>query len=562
MLSANLRRSVYQEPYPPTGESLSVAPLDTALAGIGTDKQFAGNDLDDPASAISLTLDQDSNRWASFDHTASGFASDVDLMSNVPTNANSIKTSQDTGSRRSDHARSSQSYTGNATRHGQDSLKALVDAANIAASRPSLSSAPQTKVEQQIQAYRKPSRTFAGNTQTRKPTENPDLEDVVLQALYDATNQSTEVPTSDDSAHLDKPMSTNQDSPIIMTKAEALQASRNITELFKQSHRPQMSSSSRRSSKGSSPNKIQCSQCNVTVQRSCDLKKHMKRHTKPYGCTYPKCFKRFGAKSDWKRHENNQHYQQEAYLCHRPSSISSSNPPNTSTTPCRQLYYRQEQFRIHLINQHGVSDPQQLDTDLKERQIGMGNQRRFWCGFCKTIVPLKEKRNAAWDERFDHIDHHFSKEAKSIEDWICLEAGRAKSELRKELYRRHLNDEDGDADDDDEDELDAEGVADDGSPVPVSPSFAAPAEAPAPIPEPFPSTTPSFFDTTSFMTSSRKRQIPMDEPALDPMAKRRKTDWTRYCVSILSHWGRKCNVLMCCVLVFVSRWAMACPHLC
>jgi hypothetical protein len=33
---------------------------------------------------------------------------------------------------------------------------------------------------------------------------------------------------------------------------------------------------------------------------ACEWKKHIKaRHAKPYGCAYPKCHKRFGAKSDW-----------------------------------------------------------------------------------------------------------------------------------------------------------------------------------------------------------------------------------------------------------------------
>lgn len=73
-----ISRSVYRDSYVP---ELSVAPMDTTLAGIGT-KQFPGNEIDDPASGISLTPDQDSSQWTSFDPSSQGFALDVD-RSNV-----------------------------------------------------------------------------------------------------------------------------------------------------------------------------------------------------------------------------------------------------------------------------------------------------------------------------------------------------------------------------------------------------------------------------------------------------------------------------------------------
>jgi hypothetical protein len=46
------------------------------------------------------------------------------------------------------------------------------------------------------------------------------------------------------------------------------------------------------------------------------FRKHMKRHQKPYACTrVPGCDKRFGSKSDWKRHENDQHIQLQFWRC-------------------------------------------------------------------------------------------------------------------------------------------------------------------------------------------------------------------------------------------------------
>ncbi|PVH99496.1 hypothetical protein DM02DRAFT_656337 [Periconia macrospinosa] len=541
-----ISRSVYQEPYTPTGESLRVAPLDTTLAGIGTDKQFAGNDLDDPASGISLTPDQDSNRWNSFDPTARGFALDVDQTSNFSHEVNYNKKSRGTGLELPRHSRTSRSNSGKGTRPRQDSLQVLADAdaADGGGTHPHLSNAPQTKAEQQKQAFLGYSRYITEELQNGASAEYADLEDVVLKVLYDATSQSPKEATPEDKPHPGHTVPASQDSTFVMTPAELSKVSKNISDLIKQSHRPQVSSTSRRSSKALSPNRIQCERCDVTVSRSCDMKKHMKRHTKPYGCTYPKCFKRFGAKSDWKRHENNQHYQQEAYLCNYKSTTLCLTPSTEPFTPCGHLCYRPEQFKSHLLKEHKISDPQQLKRDLKERKIGMGNQRQFWCGFCRTIVPLREKRNAAWDERFDHIDEHFSKQGKSIEDWTCLEANRVKGELKTELDSRNFdNEEDADAEDEDGDDADADGIADDDDPLHTFPTFDAPPNDPPPlIPEPYPTTTaaaPCYFDSTglgtqSYFSSARKRQVPLEDTAPAPMPKRSKNDVNRYCVSHLS----------------------------
>ncbi|RWA07760.1 hypothetical protein EKO27_g7355, partial [Xylaria grammica] len=56
-----------------------------------------------------------------------------------------------------------------------------------------------------------------------------------------------------------------------------------------------------------------CSTCGKIFPRKCELKKHEKRHEKPYGCTMPGCERRFGSKNDWKRHENTQHPMSETW---------------------------------------------------------------------------------------------------------------------------------------------------------------------------------------------------------------------------------------------------------
>jgi hypothetical protein len=226
----------------------------------------------------------------------------------------------------------------------------------------------------------------------------------------------------------------------------------------------------------------------------------MKRHRKPYGCTYPKCHKRFGAKSDWKRHENSQHFQLEAFRCARelPTGVT-----------CGELLHRQEAFKNHLETQHKVS-PEALQEQIKLSRIGKNCQGSFWCGFCRVVIQLKNRRNAAWDERFDHIAHHFEKEKKSIDEWVCAEENRLKKDLLKEMDRYVYDDEDErekDGDDDDDDD-DAAGDVDDDVPRTPPESFA--------------------------QGNSRKRQASTEhiDPNRASKEKRRRTATNRYCVRI------------------------------
>ena len=87
----------------------------------------------------------------------------------------------------------------------------------------------------------------------------------------------------------------------------------------------------------------------------------------------------------------------------------------------------------HLRAQHKICQPEQLRDQIKNDTIGKNCQGRFWCGFCKAVTGLKEKRNAAWDERFDHIAQHFEKERKNIDEWVCVRANRTKKELLREM---------------------------------------------------------------------------------------------------------------------------------
>lgn len=149
----------------------------------------------------------------------------------------------------------------------------------------------------------------------------------------------------------------------------------------------------------------------------------MKRHTRPYGCTFPRCPKVFGSKNDWKRHENSQHYQQEMWRC----------PESAKGTPddrCGYVAYNQRTFVDHLKKNHSITDAISQDEYKQNCRIGRSGNTRFWCGFCREILPVRVHilGQAAWDERFNHIDSEHYKHGQRIDDWLCIETKQLKGE--------------------------------------------------------------------------------------------------------------------------------------
>ncbi|PSN60810.1 hypothetical protein BS50DRAFT_198419 [Corynespora cassiicola Philippines] len=498
-----IRRSAYRFPEPSANpDTMSVAPLDTTLAGIGTEKQFPGNDFDDPTPGISLTPDQDPSLWNSFVPTSHDFAMDVDQSNQSLLQPGPRTSDMDSAFKFPGQPSSfdSSHTSDNLVRH--DSLR-TDNLANTASTQPSqmkeaphspveLSSLPQTKADQQRQALQKLSKIISRDIQNPASGEPVDLERALMRALYRATSGQDDDSPQDSSSSSASP---DYDDGTVLTKSEAIKASQAISNLIKQSGRPiPQQSRPRRLSKGfPSPNTKTCEKCGITLARSCDLKKHMKRHTKPYGCTYPKCHKRFGAKSDWKRHENSQHFQLEAFRCHMTSPLSQ--------TPCGELFYRPELFKTHLQQEHKMTQTDRIDHELKARRIGKNGQGQFWCGFCQVIVKLEKKRNAAWDERFDHIDMHFSKEKKGIEDWLCVEAKKFKGETFKDVDRLY--------EDEDTDSVEM-------NDPPSQP--AAPTES-----------SVASMSMQAIPQDSRKRSAPFDSTMVLQAAKRYKKEKNRYC---------------------------------
>lgn len=157
--------------------------------------------------------------------------------------------------------------------------------------------------------------------------------------------------------------------------------------------------------------------CNKSFVRRCELKKHMKRHEKPYGCTYFNCTKKFGSKNDWKRHENSQHFQLEVWKCNEKLKDS----PDSI---CGKACHRRETFKYHLQKDHEIQDPKAIEQKWEDCRVGRNCETRFWCGFCKKIVEIKEKGLEAWTERFNHIDDHFSGrvgEKMMIDQWKSVD---------------------------------------------------------------------------------------------------------------------------------------------
>lgn len=147
----------------------------------------------------------------------------------------------------------------------------------------------------------------------------------------------------------------------------------------------------------------------------------MKRHERPYACTFPDCTsRRFGSKNDWKRHENSQHFQLQCWRCHVKSDIF-------PFAECNSLFYRREKFISHLDRHHKVTEEHKITTFLKTDEIGRNGQSRFWCGFCRKIIALNHRGMDAWNERFNHIDEQHFRHGEKIETWQHPEIHRSDS---------------------------------------------------------------------------------------------------------------------------------------
>ncbi|KFH44713.1 Zinc finger X-linked protein-like protein [Hapsidospora chrysogenum ATCC 11550] len=148
-----------------------------------------------------------------------------------------------------------------------------------------------------------------------------------------------------------------------------------------------------------------CSFCSKVFPRPCELRKHLKRHERPYGCTFYGCKKKFGSKNDWKRHETGQHKEHDILYCE---------------SECGRKFEHSDGFATHLRAHHRTSDEAAVLKNVERRRRGDYCTGFFWCGFCRELIPVRPDAHLV-DERFNHIDDHFMGRGafskRSIEDW-------------------------------------------------------------------------------------------------------------------------------------------------
>ncbi|KAL9049437.1 MAG: hypothetical protein Q9162_007223 [Coniocarpon cinnabarinum] len=176
-------------------------------------------------------------------------------------------------------------------------------------------------------------------------------------------------------------------------------------------------------------------------------RKHYRRHSRPFGCTFDYCYKAFGSKNDWKRHESSQHFQDEMWRCAQlcqPSAIADPASILTlaqsdceSSDACAQVFHERKELAEHLAVQHGFTDPDAIGQACSEQQIGRNLCGSFWCGFCKKVRVLENEGRKGWDERFDHIGGHFHPGNRNIKDWTPAMGNKTKGEILDEKQQEN-----------------------------------------------------------------------------------------------------------------------------
>ena len=175
-------------------------------------------------------------------------------------------------------------------------------------------------------------------------------------------------------------------------------------------------------------------------------RKHVRRHTRPFGCTFDGCHKAFGSKNDWKRHESSQHFQDEIWRCdqvytpaNQPMGDSSvmtlSQSDCETSSPCAMVFYDYSEIAAHLADKHAFTDDAEIERVCEQVRIGRNLCGSFWCGFCKQVRQLEHEGRKGWNERFDHIGHHFHPEGKNIKDWVPPIGNKTKEQLLVEKQR-------------------------------------------------------------------------------------------------------------------------------
>lgn len=155
------------------------------------------------------------------------------------------------------------------------------------------------------------------------------------------------------------------------------------------------------------------------------LRKHKKRHRRPYGCTFPKCYQEFGSKYDWERHEAKQHLVALSLLRARQLAEPGLSP---GLTGFGRFY-----GHPNAGARHGRSGSDGL-AEYQHCHFEANLLVAFWCGFCRVTVRVQPNDPGDWSARFKHINQHFNdkKESKRIDEWFCIEENGLKGARRGE----------------------------------------------------------------------------------------------------------------------------------
>jgi hypothetical protein len=195
---------------------------------------------------------------------------------------------------------------------------------------------------------------------------------------------------------------------------------------------------------------LSCPNCSKTCRRPSEMayvtppfdrsfppnapsRKHMKRHSRPYSCTFPPCTKTFGSKNDWRRHENSQHLHYESWHCNLHLSTTNTSTTlepqdqdkdknldhNDDATACKHISYHLDAFKSHLSRTHSIPQPSINAHATRARHL-LPTPSTFHCGFCPLAIPQPD-----WSARFDHLDAHFTGRGGSAK--VSMAAWKAES---------------------------------------------------------------------------------------------------------------------------------------
>lgn len=167
--------------------------------------------------------------------------------------------------------------------------------------------------------------------------------------------------------------------------------------------------------------------CGKRFNKNAELRKHEARHARKYFCTFDECFKKFGTKWEWKRHERSQHTQAIEWRC----------DVKDSERVCGQSSCDETKFVTHLKVHHGLTGNASVHKKLETCLLAKNWIGSFWCGFCAEIIHNPELMGTdSLKARYGHIAEHIdSKErSRNMSHWVEVRSGgKTKAEIQQAM---------------------------------------------------------------------------------------------------------------------------------